>query len=488
MAGRGVLILFLLFPASSLSAGVRLNGGYETSLDLVRDNRPYRWQMDNPWHRLELRFSSDPVPGSEIFLKAYGDVWITVNNIERKDKFFLDEAHMKYRWGEKDTLETFLFFRELRFWLGDPLLNLANNDQDKWNDKKVSGLSSELNGCLPNFWMKFFLARMFDANTDAAGVRIQEKWIRDRLHTGLTVTYKNWHAESTGYNAVAAADIWGRLYQFDLAAEGAVSDTPTITDHRKENWALKTELRRNIDLDSAGIGDIGLIASVRDIGRNFRAYLSKDYDNDRKFDQRGYFFEGKVKVARKAVTLTVRRDYFQRHKRDYSVTDDQAESYVEFIRGFRWKNFFQAYRERDREKVSVTLLDGSVIETDYLDNLWRHFLTQLEMENRTAYVKLQFKIKNMFTDYLKILYGVEYSINITAKLKSINRLVIADEVYRSRTSLFSQIQYRFGENTDFYLGYGNEDDTRDDMVNDDDFAESDKGIEHKVHLYVRASF
>ncbi|MDD5066351.1 MAG: hypothetical protein PHF84_04830 [bacterium] len=485
---RTILIVLFLFLALELDAGVYLNGSYETSLDIYRDDKQYKWQLDSPWHRLELRLKGDPVQGAEFYFKTYADFWTSVNSYERRDKFYLDEAHARYKVGEKDSFETYLFQRELRFWLGDPLFNLVNNDQDKWNDKKVSGLSAEVNGGIPGFWMKGFAARLYEANTDAAGIRLNEKLIRDIFHIGATATYKNWHTDRFSYNQVSSGDLWFNIYQFYLTAEMGTSRTPSLPEHQKENLAMKAELRRDFDLNGMGVGDVTLISSVRDIGRNFRAYLSKDYDDNRKFDQKGYYLETKYRVIRRAVTFTYHRDYFQRHVEDYSVTDDYFETYIEFIRGFRWKNWFQNNHELNTDRITVSRLDGSTSEISSIDNLWQHFFTQLEMENELAYVKLQFKVKNMYSDYLRYIYGTEYSINITKKMKSINRVVVVDELYRSRTSFFSQLQYRYGENTDFYLGYGNEDDTKDDLVNDDDFVESDKDIEHKIHLYVKASF
>ncbi|MBU1078689.1 MAG: hypothetical protein KKH98_15425 [Spirochaetes bacterium] len=491
---RALLILLLLFiPFTLIMAKVNFNGAYESSFTFIRDNQEYKWQLASPWHRLELRFYADPIPNTEFFLKTYADSWRTTADSDRKEAFYLDEGHIKYRWGDSDYIESFLFVRETRFWLGDPLLNLVNNDYDKWDDKKVSGLTYEMNGFLPGFWSKFFITKMVDSDIDNAGIRVYEKLLKNNVHIGSTITYKKWQGSKNYYNSVYAGDLWVGIIKkvLNLTGEAGISRTPTLITDKNDVLACKIEVKGDRPLQALlnkNIGSLSYRLGYRDIGNDFRAYLSKDYDNDRKFDQIGYDLNVQYLFPIKAITLKYYRDYYKRHYENYQVNDNQLEAYIEFIKGFRWKNYYQIYHELNTDRIQITQLDGSVIEVNFVDNTWQHYLTQLEMENSIAYVKLQFKIKNIYTEYLKYLYGTEYSINITQKLKSINRLIIIDEGNRARKTFFSQIQYRYGENTDFYLGYGEESDSNDDLVNDDNFVEGDNNIVHKAHLYVKVGF
>lgn len=500
MKVRLFLLIFLL-SIISLEAKVNFNGAYESSFALTRDDQDYKWQLDHPWHRIELRLFADPVKNTEFFLKTYADSWRTIDGVERKEAFYVDEAHIKYIWGGKDFMETFLFVRETRFWLGDPLLNLVNNDYDKWDCKKVSGFTHEINGYIPGFWSKFFAAKMYESDVDTGGARIYKKFADDYIFIGSTCTYKKWTGGKNNYNMVYAGDLGFHLFKkkyITITGEVAGSQTPTLTTEYNDEYAYIAELKGGQGYTSSifkthstllyVLGSFGYRFAYRDIGRDFRAYLSKDYDNDSKFDQKGYQANLNYFFPVKAINLKYFRDYYDKHYENYTINDNQFEIYIEFIKGFRWKNWYQLYHELSDDKVEVTLLDGTTKEVNSIDNLWRHYLTQLEMENDLAYVKLQFKIMNIYTDYLKYLYGVEYTINITDKMKSINRLAMIDEINRTRKTFFSQIQYRYGDNTDFYLGYGDENHSNDDLINDNDFANSEIDIVHKIHLYVKVGF
>ncbi len=479
-------ITFSFFINLNLNGDTYLNGSFESSIDIQRDSNNYKWEMYNPWNRIELRFWSSPLNKTEIYAKAYGDSWRTENNYERHDSFYLDEAHIGFKSGEKDNFITYLFIKECRFWLGDPLLNLVNNDYDKWDNKNVSGVVTSISGFFPGFYSKIFGAKLFNSKVNAYGIRIYKKILENHLSVGLTSTYKDWEGDKNNYNLVYASDIWFNIKKTYFTFEIGQSITPDILNYTQNNISYKGELRKT--LNSFKLGELGIIASYRDYGKNFRAYLSKDFDNNRLFDQKGIYLETKYKVPHKAITITYHLDYWQKHFENYRIMDNYLELYIKFIKGFRFKSFYQRYSEYDWDKVTITDLNGNIEEVPLLDNVWQHFFAQLEMENKLVYVKLQFKIKNMFTDYLKYLYGVEYSINITDKLKSLNRFIIVDEVYRTRYTLFSQIQYKYSNNVDFYLGYGNESDSNDDLVNDDNFVESNRNIEHKIHLYIKASF
>lgn len=502
-----IVIIIILTFAASMTAEVYLNGSYESSLEIQRDDWAYKWRMYNPWHRIELRFYANPLNDTDIYIKTGADGNMRTTeyterpdfqeyDLERRDHVYLEEGHLRYKIGQKDSLETYLLAREVRFWLGDPLLFLVSTDDDKWDWRNVTGATTELNGGIENFYMKFFLARMYYINTDAAGVRLHQKIVKDVVHSGATVTYKNWHMNKESYNLVYAADTWVNLFSFQWTTEVAQSKTQfieedlrTVTTNMENSTAVKSELRKDLDLNSIGIGDFSLIASVRDIGEKFRASLSKKYDNDQDYDQQGIYFENKYKIPRKAITLTYHWDYYKKHVENFHETENYAETYIEFVKGFRWKNWYKINHEVNEDKIEITDENGMIKEVNSVDNKWQHVLTQLEMENQLAYVKLQFKIKNMFTDYLKHLYGIEYSIKITEKLRSINRLVICDEQYRLRKTFFSQLQFLYWENTYIYLSYGDEWDSNDDLVNDDaSFVETDKDITHVVRLYLKVDF
>ncbi len=489
-----ILTLILISTCINLlNAKVSLNGSYESSFTINRDNQDYKWQAYDPYHKVSLWFFADPVKNTEFFLKTYADSEREINSHEKRKAVYLDEAHVKYRWGNKDFIETYLFARETRFLLGNPLINLVNNDSDKWDDKNVSGFTYEMQGYIQGLYAKCFAAKMYELDTDTTGFRVYEKIINDKIHAGTTFAYKKWSGGKENYNVVYAGDVFFHIVNrlVKISGEYSKSKTPALITDTGDFEAYKVEFNGDMNLYKYignNLGDISYRLTYKNIGKDFRAYLSKEYDNDRKFDQLGYNTSIQYGFPIKAITLRYHRDNYKRHYENYKINDNQFEVYTEFIKGFRWKNYYQIYHELNTDKILIIQLDGTAKEVNFIDNTWRHYLTQLEMENKLAYVKLQFKIKNIYSIYLKYLYGVEYSIKITEKLKSINRLIIADEIYQTRKTLFSQIQYKYGDNTAFYLAYGEENDSNKDLVNDDGFVESDQGIVHKVHLYVKMDF
>jgi len=491
--------VLLVVLVSSIRADTHLNGSYETSLDWRRDTGSYKWQLGYPWHRMELRLYTNPFRNTEFYFKTYGNLDRTYyyNKANYKyQPFQLVESHIHYTIGTKDRLDFYLFAKESRFYLGDPLLYLVNNDKDKWDNDgstdtpNVAGSTIEMNGFLPGFGLKFFNARMFKQNVDGYGLRVYDNIINERMRIGGTATYKKWQGGINNYNLVYAFDIWFNLSKNYITAESAISETPSDYTLKNNSGAYKVEYRRSLNFSDFGFngGNLGLIFSLRDIGKNFRAYLSKDYDNDRKFDQQGYYIETKYRFPLRAITLTYHRDYYKKHNINYSETENYFESYIEFIKDFNLKIWYKSLHQFNWDKVEITKLDGTKEMAYVQDDTWSHFFTQLEMQNSFSYVKFQFKIMNIYTEYLRYIYGVEYSINITDKLKSLNRILVADEIYRTRNTLWSQIQYDFGNNVNFYLEYGNDSYVNDDLVNDNDFVESDNVMEHKVHLYIKIGF
>ncbi|MBN1898567.1 MAG: hypothetical protein JW827_07290 [Spirochaetes bacterium] len=493
------LIIILLGLPLGIQAETYLNGSYETSFDIRRDTGSYKWQLDYPWHRLELRFFTNPLESVDFFIKTYANYDHTAygENSQYKNQLFqLAESHVHYRIGSRDRFDIFLFAKQNRFFLGDPLLNLVNNDKDKWDydgatdTSKVAGASLEMDGFMPGFHLKFFNAHMYEQQVDGYGLRVYDDLIKEKLRLGATTTYKKWPGGLNNYNVVVAADVWFNILKNYFTVEGAKSDTPGDYTLKENDDAFKIEYRRNLDFQALGLGagDIDLILSAREIGEHFRAYLSKEYDNDNRYDQRGYFVETKYRPPLKAVTFTYHRDYYKKHTITYSQTDDFFESYIEFINNFNLKIWYQTLHQFNWDRIQITKLDGTTQSVYLQDDRWSHLFWELTMNDEITFVKLQFKIKNIKSEYLRYIYGSEFSINITKRLKSLNRVLVVDEIYRSRNTLWSQIQYNFGPGTDFYLEYGNDSFVNNDLVNDDDFVESDNNMEHKIHLYLKVSF
>ncbi len=493
------LICALLLLPLLLRADTYLNGSVESSFD-VNKNGLYQWKLDYPWTRYEARFFSG-TKNADLYAKTIANIDYTLSPSDQKylyKTFAMAESafHGGLALPEKGHADFYIFYKQNRFFLGDPLFSLVNADKDKWDydsltdTSYVAGSVFESSGLLPGLWVKAFGAAMYRSSIQAYGVRLYDSIIKDALSVGATVTYKNWSAEQDAYNLVTAGDLWFNLAKTYITAEAAVSKNPSEKLIGQDNLSWKGEIRRDLNFARLGlpIGKLGFLASYRDVSKDFRAYLSKDYDDSRKYDQQGYYGEVRYFVPDRAVTFTYRRDQYKKHSVPYSETWNYGEMYVEFINNFNFLARVSSSRYLDTDKVAITLADGTPASVYQQDDTWTHAFVQLEMQNEISYVKLQSMLMNISTPYQKWVYGAEFSFNITEKLKSLNRMLIVDESFRTRSTFWSQLQYRYGEGTDLYFEYGNSSYVDNDLVNDGDFVSSDRLMEQKFHLYVKAGF
>ena len=85
---------------------------------------------------------------------------------------------------------------------------------------------------------------------------------------------------------------------------------------------------------------------------------------------------------------------------------------------------------------------------------------------------------------------MELNANLSKKWKLYIRTVNANEIYESRQTLFVQFQYLGWSNTDFFIEFGNPNDSNDDLTNDDDFVNvnSTQEISKQIKTYLRVYF
>jgi len=482
--------------ALPLFAETYVNGAFETSLDLNKQGE-YEWKLDYPWTRVELRLFSNPFHQFEVYSKGYGNLDKSVYEGSLSSKyqlFLLGESHVRMNVEKKADI--YLFMKQTRFWLGDPLFYLGNNDKDKWDydwntdSSHSAGFVFESGSLAKGLWLKLFQGYMYRNDIHALGGRIYKNVIPEMLSLGATGTFKTWPGGDDNYNLVYASDLSFDFMRTYLTVEAARSSTPSDTSLNDETFSWKAELRRNFNFNRMGlpIGSVNLIGSYRDVSEDFRAYLSKDFDEYRRFDQKGYFVEAKYLLPNRAVTFTYDRDAYWKQNDPYSQSYDYFEMYVEFIHDFNFKTYFQNTHLYNSDQIEVILLDGATKFVPVQDDSWKHLFFEVEMHNKTAYVKLQYKAMNLQTEYKKDVFGAEFSINITSRLKSLNRILVVDEGYRARQTFWSQLQYRFGDGVDAYFEYGNPDFVNYGLVNGGSFIDSDYAMAEKFHMYVRVGF
>ncbi|OQX89465.1 MAG: hypothetical protein B6D65_02965 [candidate division Zixibacteria bacterium 4484_93] len=297
-----IISLFLLF-AGRLTSGVRLEGYYENTNTLDGN---IRWYLAEPHHNIEFRFLGQPMGGVEAFLKfhAESDKLFNNNLAQRYTLYDMVEAHARFRWEK--GLEFVLFSRENRFWFPQGLMELVS----QWtvND------NGNAQGVRADFWNIWKLHGLFiysdysqSGGEDATITRWSLPLLSDRFRLSSTFARKDWNGSSDNHNDVVSSDIYfslGRTLSplrhfgdFDCALELARSRIPD-EDKDSKNTALKAEIR------NLRVGPVEIKFAYREIGENFRSYLSSDYDQGQKYNESGYNINATYFFPTKAVNIT----------------------------------------------------------------------------------------------------------------------------------------------------------------------------------------
>jgi len=477
-----ILIAVIAIPAF---AAINIEGYYE-NYNLFDGN--LRWFMEEPNNNFELRLWGSPCSNIEAYLKFHAETKKFLNNspAERYTLYDMLEAHGKYHWDK--GIELMLFTRENRFWFPQGLMELVS----QWtvnDDGNAQGVRVDF----WNLWKLYGLAIYSDysqsGGEDAAIFRLNLPLFSDRFRISSTVARKDWDGSFESFNNVLSADAFlslGRTAPFlekfgdmGCAAEIAVSRTPNDPD-APENIALKAELRnlRFVSLETK--------LSYRNIGQDFRSYLSSDYDQGQKYNEEGFNIQASYFFPTKAINLTSSYDEYRAPlTRSFAVSETNPrhvyrewynELYVEFVHDIRYKVYYKYYRGWD---------------TNYDDyRAYPTLFNEISFEDFFAKVRLQYRIKDLGTAYRVHAYGIELNANITDKWKFYARAMNVDEIAESRQTLFLQLQYHGWSNTDFFIEFGNGDDSNDDLTNDDDFVSYSAGqeINKQIKTFFRVYF
>jgi len=466
-------------------AGMSIDGFYENNLTL---NGRLRWTVEEPHNYLELRFHGSPMPNLEGFLKIYAqsDRFFNNNAAERYRLYDMIEAHAKYRW-EKGA-EVVLFSRENRFWFPQGLMELVS----QW----VVNDGGNAQGMRVDFWnlWKFYGVAIHSDYSQSGGedaniLRVNLPLFGDRVRVSSTLARKDWEGSSQNFNTVVSVDGYaalGRIVPFlrkfgtiGCAAEFARSRIPEPYDSAG-NTAFKAEIRE------VRLGDLSLKLSYRDIGPNFRSYLSSDYDYGQRFNETGFNINASYFFPTRAVNLTTYYDeYWAPQNRTFlpgpanplhRYQEWYNELYVEFIHDVKYKVYYKYYRgwdvNYDAYKIYPTLFN------------------EISFEDYFAKVKLQFRWKDIGTPYEIQAFGVELNANLSQNLKLYMRAMNVNEISESRQTVFAQLQYHAFSNTEFFLEFGNPGDSDNDLTNDDDFVNvgSSAGITKQIKAIIKIYF
>ena len=473
----------LLFNVAN--ASVRIEGFYE---NVNSFNGNLLWNMEEPHHYFELRFMGNPMNNVEGYLKIYAesDKFMGNNRANRYNLYDMTEAHCKFRWEK--GFEIVLFTRENRFWFSQGMMELVsqwtvNNDNnaqgiriDFWNLWKIYGviIHSDYSG---------------SSGEDANILRWNLPIMSDRIRISSTIARKDWNGASENHNDVYSGDLYlalGRTVPFlnrfgdiGCAFEVANSNIPDESDS-SEDMAYRFEIR---DLRFKGLD---LKFSYRNTEKDFRSYLSSDFDQGQKYNEEGYNININYLFPTKAINVMTSYDEYKAPvNRNFNITENNPlrkyrewynELYIEFIHDIRYKFYYKYYNGWDLNYNSY--------------KTYPSLFNEISFENYFAKVRLQFRWKDINTPYEIQAFGMELNANLSEKWKFYARAMNVNEISESRQTVFVQLQYTGWSNTDVFIEFGNPDDSNDDLTNDDDFVnvDSEKEIDTIFKTYLRIYF
>ncbi|MFH1689710.1 MAG: hypothetical protein ABIE42_05665 [Candidatus Eisenbacteria bacterium] len=466
---------------SSLMSELRSSGGGDPS-----------WGLDNPQLYAEFRLKSSPWQDIDSFLKvsAESNRWMD----DLKDtKFFFREAHLRFHASK---FETHLFAGQDRFWLNEPLLQIVDSGQvkhddygpraqgirlDFWDTYGFSGAAfmSERSDYVSSGWSELSAAEqgyypgstvgdtISSSTDDYRGFRMNKKVLSDRVQLGSTYARKDFN--ETAY--VGRSGNFDETVAFD--AELALGDiAPVIGQFGRVTWAseygrttsghlsddedpgvngFKTELR------DIRVGPMQFLGAWETYGKDFynQGLAHGDRQNLNGYTQ--YYAEGHYRVPTKAINLKgwIRHaepedPLVTSHAQSVGNIDEWgSEAYIEFLNGFTGKTEYKVYEDNN--------------------GIWPNLFFELTGENKLVKLRTQFRIRDIDSDYEVTAYGFEANVNLSDLWKFYARVMNVDEATESRQTAFAQIRYLGWNSAEFFVEFGNPDQSN-DLVNDGDFV------------------
>jgi hypothetical protein len=463
----GAIALLASVPAPA-TAVTRLEGEYQLMLDLRKDQRFFPWDFDSNsndnYDGAQLRLFSTPRRNTEAFVKVEAD-WRNPENNTPRPVVQFREAHLRYAWDVRPQqgVESYLFFRQDRYWADSYLIRLVNTGiakNDRWG-ANGSGIRVNTWGLLGG-QSSFIVSDFADqyspesgtgnpTNTDDAYIaRLRRDFLRDRsLRLGFGFNRRvedqvNEFAEEASTYAFDSRYQWRGI---DWSLEYAFTRSPISSALS----AFPNDWTGVISERSTAVAEIRTLR----LGNPRTGYFNfvpagwlrgPLYDNrldDSGRDEVGSNLNAYYLLPERAVTLTGNwRQFYRTTIEKKREREGYIEAYIEFVNGFTGKTY---YRSLDIER----------------DVSGRRFLEQhddlfgeVQVESRLAWLRVQAKLKDMGADSQKELFNLDTALNITERLKIYNRFSFGSDPAILRKGIFTQLQYRPTGNVEMFLEYG----------------------------------
>ena len=486
------LALLALGSPQATWAGPKVEGYYEAEFSAQKDNN--RWNVGVPGangmpkHYAEMKFWSWPSDKFEVYAKLRAESNRDDDRTQTVDYFtppwLSGEGHIKFRSNKS---ETFLFYRQSRFYINDePLLRLVDDGKlknDDWGPKSQ--------GIRTDFWEADFLGitglggtviisdnggtYSVDGQDIAKGdnsliARARHTGWGGRLNSGLMFIRKDWTDTSRDdykdllglmYNNIYSADVafsprnlvntglrLGPLNfeQSRWTAEIAFSQQPyqehVFGDSRHRARALAAEVRE------IHVSDVTFHYWYNDFGEDFRDYSSYRFDESREYNRILNHAEAIWLVPRKSITTKLIWDHYRKRVADEPggglrpATSLYGEVYMEFINGFKARF---AYRDWHG-------YDGSAEVNGFIH--YPDWFGEVSVENFLAKIRLQARLHDVGTFRQVTIYGFDMNVNLTERLKGYVRAMNVNEETEARHTLFAQLRYDLGWGAEIYFEYG----------------------------------
>jgi len=480
-----VFLLEFLILVGIAHTQVKLEGYFEGQFGKTYDSESFKWNMWDPNYYLETRLTATPIANTEAYLKFYADKWNQAGQQMDHSESILSEGHIKFRQEYKGRgIQTIFFTRESgNYWTDGSMLNILNTGSVN-NDGNGQGGRLDL-------WESWGGSATYVFSDFSSGVgddihllRLRQSFLHKKLFTGIFYQRKNY---GTGgqkdYNEVVATDIKIQFGRYFFNGELAFGNVPSeqevvslnksyqeqgreffkkgkyydgLKEFFKENIATKVEFR-GMRLGTPQLGYWYVNPCVWSYGKCYRNYMGEN-----KYDEYGYGINSYYFVPQRAITLTCNYSQYKKHEaEEYStgkscdpVTNLYSEAYIEFINGFKGKVYYN--------KKDEVWHGGKYKHYD--------FFAELSVENRLAKLLTQFKIKDIGDTWEKQIAGIECAVNLTDRWRAFARGMIVNDRVGSRSSIFGELLYRIGSNTELYLQYGPSWWGAYGLVNDDGFV------------------
>lgn len=497
------LLLMLAAPAGRALAVTTLEGysSFMTELRSSGGGDP-TWQFSNPQLFAELRVKTSPWKNIDSFLKmsAESNRWVETPQI-KDTRFFFKEAHIHFR---AERVEGHLFTGQNRFWLNEPLLEIVNQDivkednygpraqgvrLDFWNVYGIYGAAflsersdyqSKIFTGIPapeqQYYPGYTPADTVTLSTDDyRAFRMNRALASDRVLVGGTYARKDYtrygdsiyHGRHQDFDEVMAFDTelalgelvpalsrFGRMTLVTEVGRNTSGWLWDLADPRPNGF--KTELRET------KLGPLRLVGAYESYGQNFYGPGLASNDRQNLDDYTVAYGEARYRVPTKAVNLKG----WMRHAEpkhpgltSYSQSVGTANewgtgAYVEFVNGFTGSVEYKVYDDRN--------------------GTWPNLFFEVTGENKLVKLRTQFRIKDIDSPYEVTAYGFEANVNLSESWKFYSRVMNVDEQTQSRQTAFAQLRYLAWSGGEFFVEFGNPDQSN-DLVNDNDFVGHDMG-------------